>query len=72
MANFYCEPAWHIGGAKFPADFLILQLPEARTISSASFACCERHAGRALKQMTEHGEQVTVHRVHNEDAASTR
>lgn len=72
MANYFCDPNWHLGGAKFPAEFLILPLPEERGFGSDSFACCERHAGRALNQMLKNHQTVTVHKVHNEDSTSTR
>lgn len=67
MANYWCEPTWHIGMAKFPAEFLILPLPEERNFSMGSFACCQRHVGRAVNQMLERYTTVTIHRVHNED-----
>lgn len=66
MANYWCNPDWHIGRAQFPAIFLILPLPEERDFMSGSFACCERHAGRALNHMLERYTTVTIHKVHNE------
>lgn len=67
MANYYCDPKWHLDISHFPANFLILPLPEERTFGSDSFACCRLHVGKALDIMLEKFKQVTVHKVKNED-----
>jgi hypothetical protein len=63
MASYYCDPMWHDGNQKVEARFLILPLPEHRSIFINGYATCELHAGQALRIMLEKLKKVTVHEV---------
>jgi len=61
--SYLCAPEWHSGRKDVKADFLILAPEKERGKSQSGFACCDYHAGDALKVMLEKWPNVIVRRV---------
>jgi hypothetical protein len=64
--SYFCDPFWHDGDKTVKARFLILPTPMERHLSLNGYACCEMHAGPALRFMLEKVKIVTVRDVGGE------